>query len=146
MTAIPSSKVNQSEKNTFISIQENTFTPQVLGSLYSDPLGDWLELLAEKEGCSPHGTWDVNSYSYGKYCYKVPYFTEQIKKYDLLPHIEDDEILNIIGNSDIQDELTRLIFKNEKNAWIKWGCSVKPDNFPRCRKLGITGGIGLPPR
>ncbi len=133
--------------NEIVMIQGNTLVgTQVLGVSLDDELGDWIDALARKENCDPKGTWDVHSYSYGKYCYKVPFFTEQIRKYGLAPDTEDGEILNIIGNEEIQDKLTRLIFENQPSHWVKWGCSVRPQDFPVCMRLGITGGIGLPPR
>ena len=138
--------MNRDEINKPSISSDQTIETHVLGSFtFEDPLGDWLVKLAKKEGCSPTGTWDVYSQSYGKYCFKIPYFKEQVEKFNLAPYAEDHELMNLIQDNKFQDKLVRLIFESDSKAWIKWGCSVRPELFPRCRRLGITNGIGLPP-
>lgn len=80
-------------------------------------LAEWLDLLESKENCSPTGTPDNGSPSYGAYCFKKATFLEKVKKhkkkYNLLPNAEEVEHINWLGDNKFQRELVKIVIKEE---------------------------------
>jgi hypothetical protein len=100
-------------------------------------IDEWVDRLGERERCDPLGTPDGGSLSYGRFCFKRGTFTMFVKKYNLLPQCEDEEIMNWINDSEFQERLTKIIITNNPEDWRHWKNSVM---VYRGRK-----GIGLPP-
>ena len=88
------------------------------------PLDEWIETLGSMENCAPEGTWDSGSYSYGRWCYKEPTFKYFVRRYDLLPHVEDVELMNWIGDETFQRSLTRMVFEDSYKNTSHWHTSV----------------------
>jgi hypothetical protein len=137
MTAIPSSKVNQSEKNTFISIQENTFTPQVLGSLYSDPVPDLIDQLLMCESSGNQNAINPRDLdgtpSYGLFQFKPSTWKLYVKKYDLFEWERFDEVdwHNTMMNGELQRIVVELMFRDPQ-------VRLRTREFPGCsKKLGL---------
>lgn len=98
---------------------------------FPDELDIWLMKLASHEGCKPEGTMDRGSLSYGLFCYKEGTFKMFVKKYDLLPNAEEDEIMNLIGDAQFQWKLTRMVFEDSCQNWRNWYTStVKKIGLP----------------
>lgn len=67
---------------------------------------------------------DGGSPSYGLYQWKVDSFYRYNQKYEILPDLERQEVMNIIYDPDIQTKLTRRVledggWRNWKNCWKK---------------------------
>jgi hypothetical protein len=122
-----------------ISSHQEVKSPSRAILAQSSPIPDlidpWLNKLAKRENCSPTGTWDNGSFSYGAFCYKFNTFKGFVRQYELLPNAEDNELYNWIGDTNFQRELTELIVLYE------------PPNVVRGLWLNtITKkGVGLPP-
>lgn len=89
-----------------------------------DALSVWIEELGDMERCAVNGTWDNGSYSYGNWCYKEGTFEYFVRRYDLLPGTEDAELMNLIGDEEIQRELTRLVFEDSYRNTSHWFTSI----------------------
>lgn len=63
--------------------------------------------------------------------YQPKTWVEQIKKYNLLPNAEENEYMNYINDCELQQRLTWLILKNEKEGWKRWGTSFVLLNLPK---------------
>ena len=93
-----------------------------------DELDLWIEKLAKTENCSPLGTPDNGSLSYGKFCFKKSTWQEQIRKYEMLPQAEWDELMNFIGEDELQTKLVRKMLVANPENWRHWWTS--------CQKIG----------
>ena len=102
-----------------------------------DSLDFYIDRLAEYECYKcPYGFRKMDNngkFSYGNFQFQEETFLEGIKKYNLLPGLNDVEVMNMIYNDQIQRSLVRKIFLNEPNAYLYWKTSI------------ITRGLGLPP-
>lgn len=102
------------------------------------PIWGWLDRLAEDfecAGCAPnYKRIDSNGkYSYGCLQFQEATFKTAIRKYQILPDIEDNEIMNRIYDCDLQKIVAAHIWKNEGNlAYYHW-------------KTSIDRGAGMPP-
>ena len=103
----------------------------------NEALEEWVEELGDMENCSPQGTWDSGSYSYGRWCYKkstFEYFVRNYFGYDLLPYVEDEELGNWIGDEAFQRKLTRMEFEKSYANTSHWHTSI------------YIRGLGEPPK
>lgn len=101
--------------------------------IYSRPMEEYLDKLRDMESCSEQGTPDMGSPSFGAYCYKTGTYLLFVRKYKLLPNMEDGELINNLSDYRTQRELTRLILAYEPNGARNWYTSI------------FVRGLGLPP-
>lgn len=102
-------------------------------------LDHWLNQLKWKENCPEWGMVDSNGLkSYGVMCFQEATFKQYALKYNLLPHAEPNEIVNLIDNESLQKELAKRMIQDDPDNWRHWYNSV----------VGYKGrkGIGLPPK
>jgi hypothetical protein len=68
----------------------------------------WLNNLELYENCPINGIIDTNGkISAGPLCYQDSTFISFVKKYNLLPNAEDQEILNMRGDRELQFKASR---------------------------------------
>ena len=102
-----------------------------------DSLDLYIDKLADEYECvdcpSNFRHLDKNNrYSYSCLQFQEATFIAKVKDYNLLPSAEEHEIFNLIYDCNFQKKLARLMFENEKYAWMHWRTSVER-------------GLGYPP-
>lgn len=108
---------------------ENNLAKWLKGKQVNNDLWQWIEKLEEYEckGCPPNFKLiDRN----GKFSYSCLQFQERtfrhyIRKYNLIPYAEENEVLNFIYDCDLQKFLAYLIIEDNPNKYIYWITSVK---------------------
>jgi len=95
-----------------------------------DALDIWIEHLAKHEGCSPTGTPDMGSLSYGDLCFKKGTFVGFVKQFNLLPQCEGDEVMNWIGDGQFQRKLAKMMIEDKYSNWQHWRTTVKKIGLP----------------
>ena len=99
-----------------------------------DKLDTWLDKLETYENCPVEGIVDTNhKLSYGCLCFQFFSFKTYVRKYNLFPYTEDNELFNLIGECKLQKKLSRLMILDNYNNWKHWWTSV-------------GRGLGLPPK
>lgn len=96
----------------------------------------WLATLAEMENCAPRGTMDSGSLSYGQFCYKPGTFEWFVRDMGMLSHVTDAELMNWIGDTEFQYELTRAVLKKYPERAIHWRTSILKGNGVHPEPLG----------
>lgn len=113
-------------------------TKLVLGSEYKetqtvekDTFDIWLDKLAIAENCPTLGIVDSNGkLSVGQYCFQKNTFITYVKKYNLLPQCEEQEITNWWYDSDFQRLLARKMLEDNISNYDHWRTSVKKIGKP----------------
>lgn len=96
---------------------------------------EWMDKLAKAENCSPEGTWDTGSYSYGKYCFKKGTWEQYASSTKIAPYAETTELMNFIGDEEAQDRVVFwMISEDYKNLIGHWKTSI------------VKKEVGLPPK
>ena len=96
-----------------------------------DTLDVWLDKLAIAENCPPNGMVDSNGLkSYSTYCFQERTFVTYVKKYNLLPQCEDNEILNWINDEQFQRKLAKEMLKDNIKNYDHWRLSTKKIGKP----------------
>uniref|UniRef100_A0A6M3J6D7 Transglycosylase SLT domain-containing protein n=1 Tax=viral metagenome TaxID=1070528 RepID=A0A6M3J6D7_9ZZZZ len=90
------------------------------------PDGDIKQQIEELAFCESSNQADVvivdtnGYYSYGVLQFQYPTFQQYIRRYDLLPNVEEAELKNWILDADLQKYLAyRMISEDQKN-WYHW--------------------------
>jgi hypothetical protein len=82
---------------------------------------DWVNLVSTKENCPPEGIMDCNNKkSYGCMCFQYETFKTQVKRFNLLPLAEDNELYNMIGDCDFTKLLARKMLMDDRLAYRNW--------------------------
>ena len=115
-------------KDTPVSLSEGAVSEIIINQ--KSDLYAWIEKLGDNEGCSTIGTPDNGSLSYGRWCYKSGTFKMFVKKYNLLPDTEENEIMNWIGDNSFQRILTRAVFNDSITNASHWKNTVKKIGNP----------------
>jgi len=90
-----------------------------------DELDLWLDELAKKENCPIEGIIDRNhKMSFGKFCFQFDTFKIYVRKYNLLPNTEDQELYNWISDNEFQRKLARMMLEEDINNWKHWQLST----------------------
>ena len=86
----------------------------------------WMDSLAKNENCSPTGTWDTGSYSYGKYCYKVSSWREDASSTKFYENAETIELDNFRGDPYEQDRVLAWVVENKSPSHLvmRWKTSI----------------------
>ena len=101
-------------------------TDTVRGSFDANTIAleDWVDRLGELEGCSPLGTPDSGSLSYGKFCFKkdtwIWMFEEYNEATNAYPHIEETEYMNLIGDNELARKVVIWNIAKEPNRDLHW--------------------------
>lgn len=116
----------------FIAIP--TPTTAIAGSSVITPqehaLNAWIFALGAHENCPAAGIVDTNNkLSYGRFCFQEATFKSYVEKYDLLPGVEDAELMNWIADPTIQRELVVNMIQ-EPGGWRNWSTTVKKIGMP----------------
>lgn len=122
-------------------IIQNKSEPQITIPTEKEPapFDMWLLNLSKcesgnnPEAINPH---DHGSPSYGLFQYKKSTWIMGMRKYNLAPNAEDEELMNFIFDRNTQTELTKLIL-SEPNGWKHW--------FVCGKKIGLDkNNLGKP--
>jgi hypothetical protein len=117
-----------------IDTAKNPQSAKRVETAVKDELDLWIEKLAQHENCPATGIIDTNhQVSWGILCFQYPTFKRYIRKYNLLPEVEDEELYNWIADSKLQKKLTKIMISDNYNNWRHWYNSV------------ITRKLGKPP-
>lgn len=103
----------------------------------SDALDQWIEQLVTKEsnGKANIKIVDRNGYfSYGCLQFQMRTFREYVRKYNLLPEAEDEELKNMIYDCEFQKYLAKKMLEDNPDNWRHWHTSV------------VAKKLGLPPQ
>ena len=122
-------KIESKVRNILLSLSNAFSSPRgnfgLKTGIKDDDLTRWIDGLISYENCSPLGTPDKGSLSYGCLCYKSGTFREQIRRYEMLPQAEWNELINYIGDCSIQKELAYKMLEDKPLNWRHWWTSVK---------------------
>lgn len=113
-------------------------TKLVIGSEYKetqtvekDTLDEWLDKLATAENCPTLGIVDSNGkLSVGQYCFQKDTFVTFVKKYNLLPQCEEQEITNWWYDSEFQRVLAKRMLADNIFNYDHWRTSTKKIGKP----------------
>jgi hypothetical protein len=122
---------------TFVSLRapvgENYVSP-VTPSEPNNHIREYLEKLGKMENCPPEGIIDANGKrSYGKYCFQRETLIEGIKKLNLYPHAEPQELDNFLADEWTQEQIIL--------SWIKENPNLLKKHF---YTTVVKRGLGLP--
>ena len=112
------------ERNALLGVSEPNSS---VGSNLSDSdaiLEDWVDRLGALEGCSPLGTPDSGSLSYGRWCFKkttwIWMFGEYNEATNAYPYIEETEYMNLIGDNELARKVVIWNIAKEPNRDLHW--------------------------
>ena len=119
----------QSDKKEFLQVNNEPIILQTEKT--TDPLDEWLLKLSKKENCPREGMIDSNGKkSYSALCFQLNTFKGYVKKYNLLPHTEDYEIINMIDDRNFQFKLAKMMIQDDYNNHNHWKNAVKKIGLP----------------
>jgi hypothetical protein len=91
-----------------------------------DTLDVWLDKLEIAENCPSLGMVDSNGLkSFSSLCFQEQTFVTYVKKYNLLPQCEDQEILNWINDGEFQRVVAKKMLEDNLLNYDHWRNSVK---------------------
>jgi hypothetical protein len=91
----------------------------------------WIDTLEQNEGCPVNGIIDSNGIkSYGPACFQMQTFKEQVRKYQLVPYANDNELYNWISDEPLQRRLIKLMLAENINNAYKWANTIKKIGMP----------------
>jgi len=94
---------------------------------------DYLDRLAKAENCPLEGIIDVNGLSSrGPFCFQKSTYLYFVKRYEIYPYAEEQELLSNWGDSWTQGEIVKKIIEEDKNLLaVHWVKSVKRIGLPQ---------------
>lgn len=87
-------------------------------------LNRWIDKLGTYENCGEKILDSNHRYSYGILCFQEATFKGYVKKYNLLPEAEDNEIMNFISDDEFQKKLARTMIREDCKNLNHWFTSV----------------------
>jgi len=99
------------------------------------PLDQWLDALASAE--SGNRAWVVvrdedGGYNYGCLQFREKTFRAYVRRYNLAPGLNQDEVMGLAYNCSFQKQLAARMIRENPNNWKHW-------------KKSVLEKVGLPP-
>ena len=117
---------------TAFIVEKRSITPISVESAVvsqSAPLDDILDKLAYCESTNNDHIRIVDTngyYSYSRYQFQYATFEHYVRKYDMLPYTENEELGNWIMDGDFQRQLARTMLEDNPSNWRHWeNCGKK---------------------